>query len=191
MWGKQHEINAPVLSYWSIGENKTGGVAILLNPAIAGTAQPWEQERWTNRVIALEMEGVVVGNIYAPNIQADREKFYEELQAWNWAGKEVVLAGDFNCVLSPALDRLGGSRSGRPESANLVKLIQALGLEDARTLEDHAEEAVEDPEPVEFFTYWGPNCATMGTRGAEGLRQGASSAFGSPKGANALQEVDK
>ena len=42
--------------------------------------------------------------------------------------------GDFNCVQSPHLGKLGGLRSGRPESPELKTMLQVLGLKDAQTL---------------------------------------------------------
>ncbi|CAI5722812.1 unnamed protein product [Peronospora farinosa] len=76
-----------------------------------------------------------------------------------WPQSEVVLFGDFNCVQSPHLDRLGGLRSGRPESPELETLLQALGLEDAQTL---AASAMEDevPEPVDYYTFWNARSAS-------------------------------
>ena len=113
--------------------NAAGGVAILLSPAVAVLSQPWQQERWTHRVIAVNLGDYRLINIYAPNIHADRELFFPDLQRWPWEQHNVIIAGDFNCVQIPLLDRLGGKRSGRPESAALQDLVNRLSLEDACT----------------------------------------------------------
>jgi hypothetical protein len=71
-----------------------------------------------NRFISLQLPNYQLANIYAPNDRASREAFFG-LASKAWPSGDVVLAGDFNSVQSPALDRLGGHRSGRPESLAL------------------------------------------------------------------------
>lgn len=153
LWGKQHQTQGPAMSYWSVDHSKTGGVAILMPPATAALIQPWRPEAWTNRVIAVNVGDYRIVNVYAPNERHARELFFAELQQWPWQQHEVVLAGDFNCMQSPPLDRLGGHRSGRPESAALQVLVELLQLEDARTLMDPVDDVDEDPDPTDFFTY--------------------------------------
>ncbi|KAE9336199.1 hypothetical protein PR003_g12636 [Phytophthora rubi] len=160
LWGKQHQVGGPKLSYWSIDESKTGGVAILLNPSVANEASPWMMKRWSKRVIAINLGGRRIVNIYAPNPHADRECFFEELKDWSWGPTATILAGDFNCVLCPALDRMGGIRSGRSESQTLSDLMLQLEIEDANILAGHAEEEDEPFEPTEYYTYWGPEAAS-------------------------------
>ncbi|POM62823.1 DNase I-like protein [Phytophthora palmivora] len=103
-------------------------------------------------------------NVYAPNVRQDRELFYGMLQTWPWQVREVILAGDFNYVIMPdissVLDRLGGKRNARSESAALCDLQQQLKVEDACILAGHTEEFWEQMEPTEFFTYWGPEAAS-------------------------------
>ncbi|CAI5737393.1 unnamed protein product [Peronospora farinosa] len=85
--------------------------------------------------------------------QRGEGRLFRLMRELPWPQVEVVLFGNFNCVQSPHLDRLGGLRSGRPESPELESLLQALGLEDAQTL---AASAMEDevPEPVDYYTFW-------------------------------------
>ncbi|GMF32235.1 unnamed protein product [Phytophthora lilii] len=160
MWGKQYQREGPQLPYWSEDASKTGGVEILLNPEIADKAKPWQPQAWTNRVIAMDVNDTIFVNVYAPTSQAQREEFISTLLKWPWNDKEVIVAGDFNCVQSPALDRLGGRRSGRPESAALKRLVLQLQLEDARILMDTAEDEEEEPDPIDFYTYWGSEAAS-------------------------------
>ena len=64
------------MSYWSVGEGKSGGVAILLSPDAADSVQPWRPEHWTNRVIAVDFGDYKLVNVYAPNDHQAREKFF-------------------------------------------------------------------------------------------------------------------
>lgn len=90
----------------------------------------------------------------------DWECFFTQLHACPWDHIETILAGDFNCVLSPAIDRLGGSRTGRSESQALENLLRKLELEDASNLIGHAEEQNDAFEPSEYYTYWGPEATS-------------------------------
>ncbi|KAE8908137.1 hypothetical protein PF003_g8040 [Phytophthora fragariae] len=111
--------------------------------------------------MAITIGELLVINVYAPNDHRDREAFFTQLQAWPRQQQDTILAGDFNCVQSPLLDRLGGHRSKRPESKALEQLLEQGQLEDARILEEHAEtEEVEDQDPTEYFTYWVPEAAS-------------------------------
>ena len=68
--------------------------------------------------------------------------------------------GDFNCVQTPLLDRLGGKRSDRPESAALQDLVNRLRLEDACTLQNSVEDDNDVPDPTDYFTYWARDTAS-------------------------------
>ena len=74
--GRSHGNLGPPLSYWSVGSSAAGGVEIFLSPAVAELSQPWQQERWTHRVIAVNLGDYRLINIYAPNTHADRELFF-------------------------------------------------------------------------------------------------------------------
>jgi exonuclease III len=159
-WDKHVQTDRPTLAYWSVHDEKTGGVAVLVNPGVADTVTPWQQHRWTNRVIAVEIEDMVTVNIYAPNSHKEREEFFAELQTWPWEGHTIILAGDFNSVQSPKLDRLGGGRSANPESTQLQTLVEHLQLEDARVLEESVDDDAESVNATDFFTWWGPETAS-------------------------------
>ena len=64
-----------------------------------------------------------------------------------------VILGDFNCVQSPLLDRLGLHRSCRPESLALEAFLKQSEWADARLMLYHAEEEEAD-DTVDHFTYW-------------------------------------
>lgn len=160
LWGKQNEKDGPRLSYWSVHSSKVGGVAILLNPDHSKEAKAWSVGHWTNRGIAVRIGGQLVVNVYAPNVPVEREAFWKQLRQWQWPRCEIVLAGDFNCVQSPPLDRRGEQQGTKPESPALRELVRHLDLEDAVTLEGAVNEDEEYIDPTEFCTYWGAECAS-------------------------------
>jgi exonuclease III len=160
VWGTQSRDGDKPLSYWSIHTAKAGGVAILLTPQEAKVATPWQQSKWTHRVIAVKIGDLVVMNVYAPNDPAGRERFFKGLTDWPVEENLTIVAGDFNSVQSPVLDRLGGQRTGKPESAELERLVRTWRLEDARILEEAADMDAEQPEPTNFFPFWAPEAAS-------------------------------
>ena len=158
-WGVQHSERVTKSSYWSVSTDKSGGVAILLDPRKQQVCQRWHPELWSKRVVAVVVDSILLVNVYAPNDRQERERLVGQMQNWPWPESEVVLFGDFNCVQSPHLDRLGGMRSGRPEIPELEVLLRALNLEDAQTL---ATSGMEDdvPEPVDYYTFWNARSAS-------------------------------
>jgi exonuclease III len=160
LWGKRNDREGEALSHWSTTGNKTGGVAILLPLLEAQTAQPWQRNRWSNRVISVSAGEVLLMNVYAPNDRVERETFFAGLASWPSLSRSLILAGDFNSVQSPTLDRMGGQRSGIAESTELARLVQRWQLEDARTLEEEADSDAGTPPPTQFYTCWGPDSAS-------------------------------
>uniref|UniRef100_A0A3Q4I3N5 Endonuclease/exonuclease/phosphatase domain-containing protein n=1 Tax=Neolamprologus brichardi TaxID=32507 RepID=A0A3Q4I3N5_NEOBR len=71
----------------------------------------------------LHGETVLLGNIYAPNAQDD--VFYTVLfsQLVDMDCANIILAGDFNCVLCPKMDKF-------PPQSTLTKNSKALWLDD-------------------------------------------------------------
>ena len=43
-WGQPQHVTGSPLSYWSVSADKTGGVAILLDPQRTAAARPWHPE---------------------------------------------------------------------------------------------------------------------------------------------------
>ena len=65
----------------------------------------------------------------------------------------TILAGDFNCVQIPLLDRPGIHTYHRSENPALAAVVATLSLADARDLRKHAgDEGIGDP--TDHFTHW-------------------------------------
>ena len=106
-------------------------MSILLNPTVDESAAPWNLSCWSSRVVAVKIGDFRLVNVYAPNTPVDREHFFTSLLRWPWTQEVTVLARDFDSVRSPPLYRLGGTKSGRPESAALQALIESINSMDA------------------------------------------------------------
>lgn len=64
-----------------------------------------------------------------------------------------LLAGDFNCVQTPLLDKLGGTPSERTEIESLSRLVKTAQSTNARVQLGFAlNEIVLSPQ--EYFTFW-------------------------------------
>ena len=61
-WVNYSMLRSP-LSYWSVSADNTGGVSFLLDPRQAASVRPWPPELWTNRVICVEIDDVLLVNI--------------------------------------------------------------------------------------------------------------------------------
>lgn len=48
-------------------------------------------------------------NVYAPNDEGDRNIFFDELYPICITQRNIILGGDFNCVLNIQLDKIGGN----------------------------------------------------------------------------------
>ena len=99
-------------------------------------------------------------NIYAPIDPVSRECFFSDLHEWTWNQQPTILAGDFNSVQRPPLDRLGGVRQECPKSKALQTSMEAHHLEDACILSESVDGEGDDPDPIDFYTYWGPDAAS-------------------------------
>jgi hypothetical protein len=71
-------------------------------------------------------------NMYAPVNGAARVKFFKQLSQLTFpTGMDIVCGGDFNCVIDPNVDRVGGT--GRPEmgASQLRSFLETNELYDA------------------------------------------------------------
>ena len=96
------------------GTNRSKGVMILINPQsdIEGKQFFADKEgRLLGVKVEIEHETINIWNIYAPNDLQDRKKFIEFLKKSileHGINGKNVFGGDFNTVLNPSLDRIGG-----------------------------------------------------------------------------------
>ncbi|CAI5747525.1 unnamed protein product [Peronospora destructor] len=160
LWGLSTADPASPLSYWSLGTRHAGGVAFLLTPAMARSAHPWSGLRTTSRQLAFYVpDNFLLVNIYVPNERAERELFFEGLEGMQQSPAPVILAGDFNCVQHPSIDRLRLRTANRSESPALDILADVCQLVDALDLVPHPDDDLWW-EPATHFTYWAGSAAS-------------------------------
>jgi len=136
MWGFKHT-TTDRFSFWTSGEGRRAGVAILINPyGAVKNMQPWKQEPWSEHLIMTR--GELVGrhllfiNIYAPVNGAVRVAFSKTLAELTFPSDvEIICGGDFNCVLDPKVDGVGGGGKKELGAAELRDFIGKWGLCDA------------------------------------------------------------
>ena len=108
-------------SYWSIGDGKNSAGGILLDPRRAADTRPWYPNYGYNLFSALR-SGMFLSVTIMHRIGLRKGKSF------------------FICLLAVAnpqnyplqLERFGGTRTGRPESAQLGRFPSLLGIEDAK-----------------------------------------------------------
>ncbi len=92
--------------FWSHGSNFSRGVGILVSK-IFGTAS-FSHSDQNGRLLVVNLKfnssNLKLINIYAPNSPGERNHFFKELDLFT-VGQNIVLGGDFNCVLNNTLDR--------------------------------------------------------------------------------------
>ena len=98
--------------FCSHGTKHSKGVMILLNPKYDIDVIKFEKDNH-GRLIVLDtkMNGanLVLINLYAPNDISQQVQFFEKvmIKLSNYADKNIIIGGDFNCPLTES-DKIGG-----------------------------------------------------------------------------------
>ena len=114
--------------FFSHGTNHSKGVMILINPSLECKIEKCITDK-NGRFIILKLsfdeQSIVLVNIYAPNDVQQQLKFFLTLNQLlqEFAEEKVLIAGDFNCALSPK-DKIGGKSVTR--KASVIKQIETL-----------------------------------------------------------------
>lgn len=120
--------------FYSIGSSKSKGVIILISKHLQFKCIKQIKDNSGRMIIVLaeiQSQKLILANIYAPNL--DDQTFFVDLEkklqsAGNHA---VVLGGDFNLLIDPALDHSGTVLRKVPKAAvTLQRICKSLGLID-------------------------------------------------------------
>ena len=112
--------------FFSHGTNHSKGVMILINPSLVCKIEKCITDK-NGRFIILKLsfdeQSIVLVNIYAPNDVQRQLKFFSTLNQLlqEFAEEKILIAGDFNCALSPK-DKIGGKSVTR--KASVIKQIE-------------------------------------------------------------------
>ena len=164
IWGKAWDTTK--YAWWSQGKTMAQGVGILLNPHLTESAQLDTAIPMTDRSISVTTESYTIMSIYAPNSHKEREVFFKTLSDKTFKNKNLIMAGDFNCVIYPHSDRCTKRKpsQNKTESTELPKLLQKMNLTDALPLVENTSKGSQAwrESQVRQHTYWaGTNSARL------------------------------
>ncbi|ETL78363.1 hypothetical protein L917_20821, partial [Phytophthora nicotianae] len=144
------------LSFWTTASSNAAGMGILFSPHLRDKITPWQKESWTSRVMAVELNGWLLVNIYAPTQAKDKRQFFQDLEPWLKYHGSIVLGGDFNCVLRPERDRVVARRPSFAacESPELRQLMNRREFTDAIDLNHDLDDDREELNPLHHYTFW-------------------------------------
>ena len=115
------------------GTNHSRGTAILFKPGLDVKVQETFTDD-TGRVIIISAvvqgTGFKLVNVYAPNSDSDKIKFFKYLKRRFTkhlkVSDNIIIGGDFNTVLDPKLDKKGGSQTQSTAQKETVRIIESL-----------------------------------------------------------------
>ncbi|GBG75905.1 hypothetical protein CBR_g21147 [Chara braunii] len=112
---------------WAPADGTRGGSTILIHRDLEAEilehdANIWEHWAWVR--IQLGAEDWVLMTVYVPSEPAERRSFLEKLPAIIPSAQNLILAGDFNVVLTPGLDSPGPEVA--PRKADAVTLSNLM-----------------------------------------------------------------
>ena len=117
----------------SSGDNLSRGVAILFRPHLDFdiTADSTDNEgRIVSCTITIDDETLQLINVYAPNNDTARKTLFTSLESF-FSSHNIILGGDFNCVMNAQLDKRGGDPLPRPyATAKLKQILTRYNLTD-------------------------------------------------------------
>ena len=137
-WGREWSTNKND-SYWSLGTNRSKGVAILFHPKLreAGIDISNVITDPNGRYIKLMLKigncVFRVLNVYAPNNERDRVNFFlslHDILLDDFSEAENVAGGDWNCVMDSIMDRFNCLSSQDVGQIDLKYLLDIHDLED-------------------------------------------------------------
>ena len=121
-------------SYWSKGTNRSKGVAILCNPRHTYDIKNVEIDS-NGRYIKCNLlinDSTMYNliNLYAPNNEYERVKFFNQVYSWVDTDMEILMSGDYNCTLNGELDRLNCTNNDDIGRVDLMKLMNDFNVDD-------------------------------------------------------------
>ena len=129
LWSREWGVH----SLWSRGTNNSKGVAVLFNSKLDYhiTKEVVDSNgRYINFNLKIGETVINLINIYAPNDNYERVKFFNELNTHIDCEIETMVGGDFNCAIDSKLDRLNCTYSLDIGQIDLKKIMNDKNLED-------------------------------------------------------------
>ena len=98
--------------YWSAGTAHGRGVGVLLRPNLDAELLSHnidDDGRYISLVLRYSNHEINLINVYAPTDDQSRQRFYETISTSSEATQFCIIAGDFNCIPDPNMDKTGGN----------------------------------------------------------------------------------
>ena len=123
--------------FHSYGTNHSRGVSILIKQNLDVNVESsivTQDGRNVMLLLSVDDRNICIINVYAPTEKPQKEKYFKFLLNWINSNKkknfsELIIGGDFNCVLNPRLDT-SGTKSLYTTPIGLKNIINALNLID-------------------------------------------------------------
>ena len=118
-------------SYWSRGTNRSRGVAILCNPRYKYDIDKVDIDsngRYIKCNLNISGSDYNLINLYAPNNEYERVKFFNGVYSWIDTDRETLISGDFNCTLNGRLDRLNCAQNNDIGRVDLMRLMNDFNI---------------------------------------------------------------
>jgi exodeoxyribonuclease-3 len=119
--------------FFQQGTNRSKGETVLVSKHFAGEVS-LEEARDRMLVLSVEHERIKlkIANVYAPNSASEKILFFRALEDYleDISNGNLLLFGDFNCVMHNELDNISGRPHNQAEVAAFNESINALNLTD-------------------------------------------------------------
>ena len=123
-------------AFWSLGSNRSSGVGILIFNHLNFTVEKFEFDlngRFLFLDLLIENVPFRLMNVYAPNKECHRKEFFNDLSKYVVCNRNIIMGGDYNCILNPKYDKLGKGANldyGTVGSKELTSLCNDYSLVD-------------------------------------------------------------
>ena len=120
---------------WSLSHPRGKGVGVYFSSKLQFVINQYQFDplgRFVVVDVTVNNYPLKLVNVYAPNVPSERKQFFLDLYPFLLSSRPVILSGDFNCIGSTRLDKVGGNplrgTDGWPE---LNSLLSDFNLSDA------------------------------------------------------------
>ncbi|XP_064475613.1 uncharacterized protein LOC135389501 [Ornithodoros turicata] len=132
---RSFEQRISVKGYFSFGSTRARGAAIVFRNTFRGQVARHCFD-YEGRVVSVDVsvngKDIRLVSVYAPTDHQERNEFFRGLDPYLMGKRDILVGGDFNCVLDDVRDRVGGTPRHQPWKAKeLRRLLRATNLTDA------------------------------------------------------------
>ena len=118
---------------YQTGTPNSLGQVILFSKRVNAFTVIESNERYLATVVNIKNKQSVIINVYAPNGNNEKEHFFASIREKlkNLAFDEIILCGDFNCVIDNEIDIIAGEKHNRETVKTFNDMIDSSNIFDA------------------------------------------------------------